>query len=85
MPNSTLTKIIGLPSYDPIKTINDKLTVNACGVQTNLVCGTIDYARLTLTPGVYATISIAAWTPLPKLRHLDYYSPWLYGHPDLST
>ena len=63
MPYPTLTKITGTPGYDPIKTINNELTANAYSVQTNLGCGTVGYARLTLTPGVYATISIAAWIP----------------------
>ena len=66
MPNPILTKITGTPSYDPIKTINNELTSNAYDIQTNLGCGTIGYAQLTLTPNVYATISIKPWNSPPN-------------------
>ena len=61
MHNPTLNEIAGTPSYDTIKTVNNELIANVYSIQTNLGCGTVGYARLTLTPGVYATISIAAW------------------------
>ena len=63
MPTLTLTKVIGIPNYESVKQINDELTANAYSVQTNLGCGTVGYARLTLQPATYATISIAAWVP----------------------
>ena len=63
MPTPTLTRIIGPPHYESLKKINDELTANAYSVQTNLGCGTVGYARLTLQPATYATISIAAWVP----------------------
>lgn len=66
MPTPTLTKIIGSPNYEAIKQINDELTANAYSIQTNLGCGTVGYARLTLLPATYATISIAAWIPPPN-------------------
>ena len=53
----TLTRIIGMPDYESIKVMNDELTGNAFGVNTNLGCGTVGYSRLTLSPAVYATIS----------------------------
>ena len=56
-----LTKIVGMPDYEAIKVVNDELTGNAFGVRTNLGCGTVGYSRLTLTPPVYANISIAAF------------------------
>lgn len=65
-PTPTLTKIAGIPNYESVKQINDELTANAYGIQTNLGCGTVGYARLTLPPATYATISIAAWIPPPN-------------------
>ena len=66
MPTPTLTKIIGIPNYESVKQINDELTANAYGIQTNLGCGTVGYARLTLLPATYATISNAPWIPPPN-------------------
>lgn len=66
MPTPTVTKIIGSPDYESLKVVNDELTANGYSVQTNLGCGTVGYARLTLQPATYATISIAAWIPPPN-------------------
>ena len=66
MPTPTLTTIIGIPNYESVKTINDELTANAYSIQTNLGCGTVGYARLTLLPATYATISIAPWVSPPN-------------------
>ena len=66
MPTPALTKIIGIPNYESVKQINDELTANAYSIQTNLGCGTVGYARLTLLPATYATISIVPWIPPPN-------------------
>ena len=66
MPTPVLTKIVGIPNYDSIKEINDKLTGNAFAIQFNLGCGTVGYSRLTLNPAVFINISITAFVALPK-------------------
>ena len=66
MPTPTLTTIIGIPNYESVKTINDELTANAYIIQTNLGCGTVGYAQLTLRNATYATISIAPWVDPPN-------------------
>ena len=63
MPTLILTKILGTPNYESVKQINDELTANAYSIQTNLGCGTVGYARLTVLRATYATISIATWIP----------------------
>ena len=62
----TLTKIVGMPDYEAIKIINDELTGNTFGVCTNLDCGTVGYSRLTLTPTVYANISVVGFAAPPN-------------------
>ena len=62
----TLASIIGMPDYEAIKVLNDELTGNAFGVRTNLGCGTVGFSRLTLTPTVYADISVAPFVAPPN-------------------
>ena len=64
--NPVLTRIVGMPDYESIETLNDELTANAYIVQISLGCGTVGYSRLTLTPAVYSTLSIAAWISPPN-------------------
>ena len=66
MPTPVLTKIVGMPDYDSVKEMNDELTGNAFTIQTNLGCGTVGYSRLTLTPAVFANISITAFIAPPN-------------------
>ena len=63
MPYPVFTKIVGTPNYEAVNQINHELTANAYSIQTNLGCGTIGYARLTLLPATYTTISIAVRIP----------------------
>ena len=58
-----LTKSIGTPSYKTIKTLNDELTANTYGIQANSGCGTIGFSHHSLTPVVYATMSVVEWVP----------------------
>ena len=55
-----------MPDYDSVKEMNDELTGNAFTIQTNLGCGTVGYSRLTLTPAVFANISITAFVAPPN-------------------
>ena len=48
----TLTKIVAMPDYKSIKLINDELTGNVYGIQTNLEYSTVGYSHLTLTPEI---------------------------------
>ena len=63
MPHPILTRIEGAPTYEAIKILNDELTGNAVTITTNLGGGLVGYARLTLTPAVYATICPHPWIP----------------------
>lgn len=56
-PKPLLTKIIGLPTYQTIKKVNDKLSQNAASVHTKLGGGAHGYLALTVNPTIYTTIS----------------------------
>ena len=58
-----LTRIDGVLTYEAIKLSNNKLTRNVVIISKNLGNSTVRYARLTLTPAVYANICIHAWIP----------------------
>ena len=66
IPHPIITSTIGVFTYEFIKLIGDELTGNALTVPTNLGCGTIGYAHLTLTSAVYANISIDVPLPPPS-------------------
>ena len=61
-PKTTLTRIIGLPTYDTIKKVNDELSQNAASVHTDLGGGNHGFLALTVKPTIYATISATAFT-----------------------
>ena len=56
-PKPGLTRIIGLPTYDTIKKVNDELSQNAASVHTDLGGGRHGFLGLTVKPTIYATIS----------------------------
>ena len=60
-PKTTLTKVVGLPTYDTIKKINDELSQNAASVHTDLGGGNHGFLALTVKPTIYATISATAF------------------------
>ena len=61
MPHPILTKIHGVPTGKSIKTCNNELTGNAVLIATNLGCGTVGYAQLTLSPAAYANLTPTRW------------------------
>ena len=62
MPHPVLTKNQRVATYKSIKFFNNKLTGNDVTIATNLGCGMVGYAQLTLTPAAYTNISNVRWT-----------------------
>ena len=62
-PNPDLTRIIGIPTYETLRTLNIELKTNAQSVHSNLGGGNLGHLGLILTPTQYALIS-----PLPYIR-----------------
>ena len=52
-----ITKIMGKPNYEGLKTLKDQLKANAASIPTRLGGGDHGYLRLILSPVAYATIS----------------------------
>ena len=61
-PIQTLTKIIGVPTYQSIKIVNDELSKNAATVPTTRGGGTLGHVGITVSPTIYATLSITPFT-----------------------
>ena len=62
-PNPDLTRIIGIPTYETLRTLNIELKTNAQSVHSNLGGGHLGHLGLILTATQYALIS-----PLPYVR-----------------
>ena len=64
-PIQTLTKIIGVPTYQSIKIVNDELSKNAATIPTTRGGGTLGHVGITVSPTIYATLSITPFTTPP--------------------
>ena len=60
MIHPTLTVITGAPCYETIKEVNAQLMCDNAYTNTNLGCGTVGYACITLNSHTYNNISIVA-------------------------
>lgn len=56
-PIQTLTKIVGVPTYQSIKIANDELSKNAATIPTTRGGGTLGHVGITVSPTIYATLS----------------------------
>ena len=65
-PHKTLTPIVGMPTYETIKDLHDKLSENACMVHSNLGNGKLGYLGITVKPEVYNTLSNVAFVTPPN-------------------
>ena len=59
MPTLALTKIIGKPTYEAIKILNNELSVNSASIFSNIECVIFNQQCLIVTPAVYVTLSSA--------------------------
>ena len=70
-PIQALTKIIGVPTYQTIKVVNDELSKNAATIPTTRGGGTLGHVGITVSPTIYATLSITPFnvptTPTPPV------------------
>ena len=62
-PIPTLTKIVGTPTYETIKTLNEELSTNAATISTTLGGGSLGHVGITVSPTIYATLSDTAFAP----------------------
>ena len=60
-PIPTLTKIVGTPTYETIKTVNNELSTNAATISTTLGGGTLGHVAITVSPKIYATLLATAF------------------------
>jgi hypothetical protein len=64
-----LTKIIGIPTYDTLHTLNQEIKANAISVHSNLGGGENGHIGLVLSPNAYAFLSDTPYTrpghPMP--------------------
>ena len=65
-PKPNPTKIVGIPTYESIKRLNDDISANAASVHTDLGGGAHGYLGMTVSPAIYATISNTAFTRPPS-------------------
>ena len=61
-PYPVLTKIVGTPTYDSIKVVNDELSANAASVHSDLGGGLHGHLAITMNATIYATISATPFT-----------------------
>ena len=61
-PYPVLTKIVGTPTYDSIKVVNDELSANAASVHSDLGGGLHGHLAITMNATIYATISVTPFT-----------------------
>ena len=66
MPHSSISTIIGQPTYASIHEIHQFLSSNAASIQSNLGCGTLGLIYLTLSTTVYATLLTTLFVPPPN-------------------
>ena len=62
-PVQTCNPIVGLPTYESIKKVNDKLSKNAATISTTRGGRNYGYLAITVSPTIYATLSPTAFTP----------------------
>lgn len=61
-PKATPTRIVGIPTYENIKRLNDDISANAASIHSELGGGTHGHLGLTVNPTIYATVSGTPYT-----------------------
>ena len=65
-PKPNPTNIVGIPTYESIKRLNDDISTNAASVHTSLGGGNHGHLGMTVSPAIYATISNTPFVPPPN-------------------
>ena len=60
-PIPTLTRIVGQPTYEQVKELNEELNANAASIVTTRGGGAHGYLAITVSPTIYATLTSTAF------------------------